>query len=298
MPCVYVCAVGSTLPVPLFVLLLHVSKLISGLLFSAAVVPIKQLIMHNLNAVLTLDDSTAGNVPAHLLRMVHEQSTAAIRRTKSDLLAMLVYVAAVECGFVTITHAADLNATHTAKPWASFHCDIVRKHCDRLPCDYRNETINGYLARLILLQLSERNGLLIARDIGDGLCVTFSVQLSNGEHLARSMYLSAGRYVLRTTFVEASFANCVQNLKELSYRVKNELFMPIRIALLTDELVFDECRKLFAGLLGLPNELLLKMLAMLTAEERKPIREASSVLKKLCDELSTSRQSAKKKRHT
>lgn len=281
--------------------LLHVSTLISGLLFfTAAVVPIKQQTVHNLNVVLTLDDSTATNIPAHLLRMVREQSAAAagIRRTKSDVLAMLVYVVALECGFVSVTHP-ELKSTQTvAKPWTSFHCDIVRQFCDCLPCDYRNDTINGYSARLVLLQLSERDCLLVARDIGDGLCITFSVCLSNGEQLARSLYLSAGRYVLRTQFVDASFGKCVQNLKELSYRVKNELFVPIRIGILTDKLVFVEWRGLFAGLMGLPNELLSKILSMMTIEERKPICEASSVLKELCDELSAARQSVKKPRIT
>lgn len=235
-----------------------------------------------------MDNSTSVEMPKHLIKLLYSANiiSGGARQTKTDVLASLVYVLGIECGFVTVSHS-NLNYTnYIAKSWASFDCMFAKQFCDQLPKFYRCESINGYETQLILYQLSHKIILFIAREIGDGLCITVNVTLSNGENFCRSLYLSTGRYVLKTQLKHESLsAKCFQNFNELSLRVKDVIFMPVRMALLADELVSYEYRGVFSGLLGLPNELLIKIYRMLAFEEKKHFGQSCVVLFKLFSSL-------------
>lgn len=250
----------------------------------------KQLL--DIKSVITVDNSTSVEIPKHLIKLFYSSNnneTGGVRQTKNDVLASLIYVLGIECGFVTLSHSNLNDTRNMAKSWASFHSIFVNQFCDQLPKSYRCDNINGYETQLILYQLSNKVCLFIAREIGDGLCITVHVTLSNGEHFCRSLYLSTGRYILRTQMNKSTLIKCFKNLYELSFRVKNYIFMPIRMALLTDELVSNECHGVFAGLLGLPNELLLKVFNMLTFEDRKNIRKTCIIFYQLFNLFDTNK---------
>lgn len=235
--------------------------------------------------MITLDNSTSVEIPRYLIKLFYSANKiCGNHRTKSDILAWLIYALALECGFVTLSHLNLNDERKMAKPWASYNNIFVNKFCDQLPSAYRCDNINGYETQLILYQLSNNKCYFIAREIGDGLCITLCVTLSNGEYFARSMYLSIGRYVIRTQWNnEKMLVKCFQNLKELSGRVKNEIYMPIRMALLADKLVTAHIRSLFAGLLGMPNELLLKLFTILSFDDRKNVSKSCNILGEIFD---------------
>ncbi|KAG4078737.1 hypothetical protein HA402_015327 [Bradysia odoriphaga] len=183
--------------------------------------------------MLLLEDGTFDELPTHIHRAL--ESLRKNRPSKMHILKVLVYIVSLESGFHTIDDSEPFNIAS-----GCFNIDNIKKNIGYVSDISQDDTV---LIKLSLTESStDNNYMLMTRDIGDALCITFSHQGQPG----KSIYLSASRYVLNAKLMEP--AKCLNNLKELSMKLKDFLFTPIR------NRHFESNNELFPSLNGLPPE--------------------------------------------
>lgn len=69
----------------------------------------------------------------------------------------------------------------------------------------------------------------------------------------RSLAISMNRYFVTSKLNPVNFPNCFRNLRELSVKVKNELFLPIR----NDIFSKSSCKSIYPSLHGIPDDCIL-----------------------------------------
>lgn len=196
--------------------------------------------MTNMHRLLLIEDSTKDEVPTHLATLLKILEPR--RPSRADILAIVVYAHALESGFYPsgIVQAGPRIETC----WSySFNTQFVQTFSSVLPDHYHGYDLGSYEFQLELFSHSRQFCLLLARETDDRLCINFIT-----EQRAHSVIvLPVSRYITRQSL--QSPAKCLQNVKELSMRLRGELFLPMRNAVLAAE------TSLYPGLLGLPVEL-------------------------------------------
>lgn len=186
--------------------------------------------------MLLLEDGTFHELPSHILQAL--EALRHKRPSKMHILRALVYIISLESGFHTLESTVNFNNKSGSFNIVNIKNNI--KFTDDIPQD---ETV---LIRLTLYDsTTDNNYKLLTREIGDGLCITFSYENQPG----KSIYLSASRYVLNATLKEPT--KCFNNLKELSFKLKDKIFTPIR-----NNILESNKNEAFAALTGLPSEVL------------------------------------------
>lgn len=183
--------------------------------------------------MLLLEDGTFDALPIHIHRAF--EALRYKRPSKMHILRALVFIISLESGFHTLHKVIDFN--HKTGCFNKINVEENIKFVCEISQD---ETV------LIKLGLNESENTykLLTREIGDALCITFSYQ----NHPGKSIYLSASRYVLNATLKEPT--KCFNNLKELSLKLKSNIFTPIRNYTLES----NNKNGAFADLIGLPSE--------------------------------------------
>lgn len=184
--------------------------------------------------MLLLEDGTFKELPEHI-----HQALASLRikrPSKMHILRALVYIVSLESGF----HTVDSTETFNNKS-GCFNIVNVKKYIGHVNDISQDETV---LIKLSLTDTSTDNNYfkLLTREIGDALCITFSC----GNQPGKSIYMSASRYVLNATLNEPT--KCLNNLKELSFKLKEFIFTPIRNNSLASN------NESYPSLIGLPSE--------------------------------------------
>lgn len=185
--------------------------------------------------ILLVDESTQTDIPQHLATLFKLLESK--RPTRSDILAVMVYAICLESGFCPYDSSSSF-----ATMWScSYHSKFVQEVAHVLPETFQNYENECIEFRLKLFGYSERVCLLLAREIGDALCVTFCLENRPG----KSICLPISRYIIHHTVRMG--AKCIKNTKELAFVVRDRLAMPIRnFALEVDGFPY-------AGLLGAPE---------------------------------------------
>lgn len=181
--------------------------------------------------MLLLEDGTFNELPTHIHRAF--ECLRNNRPNKMHILRALVYIVSLESGF----HIIDRTEIFNNKS-GCFNILNVKKNIKFVSEMSQDETV---LIKLALTE-TDNNYKLLTREIGDALCITFS----HGNNPGKSLYVSASRYVLNATLKEPS--KCFNNLKELSFKLKEFLFTPIRNCSL------ESNSESFPSLIGLPAE--------------------------------------------
>ncbi len=209
--------------------------------------------------MLLLEDGTFSALPTHIHQAF--KSLQNKRPNKMHILRVLVYIVSLESGF----HTVDRTEPFDYKS-GCFNIENVKKNIRFINEISQEETV------LIKLSLTEsttdNNYKLLTREIGDALCIT----LSNGNQPGKSIYLSASRYVLNATLKEP--AKCFNNLKELSFKLKELIFTPIRNRSL------ESNTESFPSLIGLPSEVVWMIF-------KKSNKESLQNLSKTCMQMNS-----------
>lgn len=221
----------------------------------------------DLHRLLLIEDSTRDEVPSHLVTLF--KALEPRRPSRADILAILVYAHALESGFYP--SGAVQIGPRIETCWSySFNTQFVKTFSSVLPDIYHGYDMGSYDFRLELFSHSRQFCLLLARETDDRLCINFIT-----EQRAHSVVvLPISRYIKRQSL--QSPAKCLQNVKELSMRLRGELFLPMRNAVLAVE------TSLYPGLLGLPGELQQTIMAYL---DSKALQQLAITCVSMCNQV-------------
>lgn len=183
--------------------------------------------------MLLLEDGTFNQLPTHIHRSF--ELVRNNRPSKMHILRALVYIVSLESGFHTVDRTEPFNNKS-----GCFNIENVKKNINFVSEISQDETV---LIKLALTDSDTDNSYkLMTREIGDALIITFSY----GNHSGKSYYLSASRYVLTATLKDPP--KCFYNLKELSFKLKENIFTPVR------NYSLESNNESFPSLIGLPSE--------------------------------------------
>lgn len=222
----------------------------------------------DVHRLLLIEDSTRDEVPTHLatlFRILEPQ-----RPSRADILAIVVYAHALESGFYPsgIVQAGPRIETC----WStSFNTQFVRTFSSVLPDHYHGYDPGSYEFRLELFCHSRQFCLLLVRETNDRLCINFITE----QRAHAVVVLPVSRYITRQSL--QSPAKCLQNVKELSVRLRGELFTPMRNAVLAAE------SSLYPGLLGMPAELQRMIIEYL---DLKSLQQLAITCLAMCNQVS------------
>lgn len=179
-------------------------------------------------------------MPTHLAKLFKILEPS--RPSRAEILAILIYALGLECGFYPSGTVQPGQRIETC--WSySFSNQFVRIFSTALPDNYHGYDADSYEFRLELFSHSQQICLLLIRETDDRLCINFITE----QKCHAVVVLPISRYITRQSL--QSPAKCLQNVKELSMRLRAELFLPMRNAVLATE------TGQYPGLLGIPEEL-------------------------------------------
>lgn len=200
----------------------------------------------NDSSPLTLDETTSEAFPKHLSNILERLNLKVT--TKYHIVMILIYTLAIECGFYPFQLMDRSNEDFLWKSNLTFSKKLMEKFSnyaeDLIPMDEQNYRIilgfSNFVVKLIL------NGTIS----GDLLIITFTIDAHQKEQ-GKSIVISVPRYLplplqnRQSTIGPSNF----RNLKELSFKMKEFVFVPIRSILLYYR---DDC--IYPHLLGIPAE--------------------------------------------
>lgn len=215
---------------------------------------------HNISCIFSyisvwlVEDTVTDARPAHLVALLG-QIAEEQRSSRPNILFHVIYAIALEMGFVCPASTAPPSIVLPSASWAfsfnrKFISCIVASHDRLLPIALYNADLGSFRIRIELFQLAAtgRQCILLARIIGDILCVTVHIERSPGAG-GYSVALSIPRYVSMVAGRERQPWKCLRNLRELSERLRGELYGPMRNYLLSETVGH------WPGLCGVPEEL-------------------------------------------
>ncbi|XP_017058240.1 protein nutcracker isoform X10 [Drosophila ficusphila] len=208
---------------------------------------------------LILEHASLESVPQHLEKLM-KQYQENRKMPAAEWLTLLIYLLALECGFVEEEiYAQKRHLLQPVPSFSSFHALNVRLLSEQ-PAHYEvcfNDSAYSMRLRTLLDKHASEEASLVAAlqtrlmaiTLGDQLMVTLS-PAPPSKQPGYSISLSIGRYVLSVQAKNKPVYHRFRKLDELSYQLKQNVFQPMR----AQQLMQME-NKLQPSLLGLPNEL-------------------------------------------
>ncbi|XP_053689800.1 protein nutcracker [Sabethes cyaneus] len=223
----------------------------------------------NLKSELLVEDSTKSQLSFYLDRLLQRfihQCPDKLEISQFDILLMAMYCISLETGFIPWGHRVVEEDQQTFRArYPSFDRRVLFTFSTLVPSNFYNRTSRSYRLNLYL-QGSEHQCVLVGIRSGDFLCTTFSVP-KRIDVSGRSILLPVARYVPVVNLPKLNLS--CQNLKELSAKLKNNIFLPIR-----DELCIDAKIIMYPSLNGLPDEVVAILLQYL--DKKAALRVAAS----------------------
>lgn len=209
-------------------------------------------------SVILIEDSTLNEIPVHLEKILKNVITQT-KPSQSDLLFSVLYGIALEVGF--ICDEKNLTSTNVVihHNWSfTFNNELTEKY-SQLPTNWCQ--FDGLIntIQLTMPNINKESYNMMSLKSGDFIIVTL-VPPQNSQRPKNSVCLSISRYVPLQNYKEIS--RCFRNLKELTIKVKNELFLPLR----NDIYLTAQC--LNPSLLGVPQEVLYCILRYLNQSNK------------------------------
>ncbi|KAJ9598989.1 hypothetical protein L9F63_010583 [Diploptera punctata] len=219
---------------------------------------------------LVVEESSSFQIP-HTLEvkissLIMERNESDSNNMSMDLLVVVIYELMIEAGFTPI-NAPPINSDKDKKA-ASQYISTQNMQCYRnLPQNWKQNQI--YVMSFVLLPFNEKYKCrLIAVPCGDSLIANAIVDTYVGEKLIkdRCICFKILDYVINPN--SSKHAEKFVNLKDLSYKFKDGITSPIRCEILTNEGAVNP------SLLGLPDEIKLKILGNLPVKDIKNISKS------------------------
>ncbi|XP_058464670.1 uncharacterized protein LOC131438579 [Malaya genurostris] len=223
----------------------------------------------NLNDKLLVEDSTKSELSKYLFRLLQRfirQYQHELEINQFDLLLMTIYCISLEVGFIPWGHRLEENGKLLQSRYPSYDYRIVSLFSTIVPTNFYNRTSRSYRLNFYL-QGSTQKCILVGIKSGDFLCLTFNVP-SLANISGKSVLLPVARYVPLINFHKLNLS--CQNLKELSHKLKNCIFVPIR-----DAVCLDTKITMYPSLNGLPDEVV-AMLFVKYLDKKATLRMANS----------------------
>lgn len=244
-------------------------------------------------SVLLLEDSTSEKFPDYVNLLLSKIDIKNL--SQGELLSILIYCIALETGFASITAIKALNNNDNDNDqdnmmkmkskyclntyWGySFHLQNIMILCS-LPTfninenNYRSSDENVIKNKIALYDYSNIECLLICIQCGEYLICTLTP--NNNNSLGKSLCLSISRYV--QPIKKLNLTKRFKNLKELSFLLKDQLFIPIR-----NYLMSEDSQSYYPGLNGLPSQILSIILNNLSLHDIQQLSKTCLKLRNEC----------------
>ncbi|KAH8239235.1 hypothetical protein KR032_002196, partial [Drosophila birchii] len=207
---------------------------------------------------LLLEHTSLESVPQQLKNLTDQSKDRKI--SSAEWLTLLIYVLALECGFVEEeVYAQKRHLLQPVPVFSSFHAPNVRLLSEQIVnyvCLFNDTAFSIRLRTLLdryapedVTVVAALQSRLMAIILGDQLMVTLS-PAPPSKLPGYSISLSIGRYVLNIQAKNKPIYQRFRKLDELSYQVKQNLFQPMR-----SQQLMKLNQTLQPSLQGLPNEL-------------------------------------------
>lgn len=233
----------------------------------------------NLNCLL-LADTTADCTPVHVQKLLQHFDNTQL--THGELLFLLVYIVALESGFVAqADYEEEQFYLDTLDANSSFHSKNVLRLSYLKPAYTRSDDLRRFTLKLHTLVAIEcvnsdqLYSLLIGFVMGDLLIITLS-PANSSESKGFSCALSIGRYVLSIQAKNKPLYKRFSKLQELTNILREQLFVPMRC----QQLNWLNCI-IYPSLDGLPAELYDNILKYLTKNQLKILANVNKSLNNL-----------------
>lgn len=231
----------------------------------------------NLNCLL-LADTNAECTPVHVENLLQHFDNAT-QLTSGELLFLLVYIVAIESGFVPQTDYEGekfcLKALHAT---SSFHSKNVLHLSHLKPAYTRSEDLRRFtlkLHSLVAVDYTNEDHLysfLLGFVMGDLLIVNLT-PANSMEGKGYSHALSIGRYILSIQYKNKSLCQRFNKLQELTSTLRDQLFVPMRC----QQLNWLNCF-IYPSLNGMPAELYDHILKHLNQNQLKILANVNKSL--------------------
>ncbi|XP_055625617.1 uncharacterized protein LOC129768175 [Toxorhynchites rutilus septentrionalis] len=206
---------------------------------------------NDLKLGVLVEDSTKSQLSKYLARLLQhftQRYQHEVEISSFDLLFMVIYCLALETGFIPEGHVLE-DAQGVLRP--GFDRRLMHIFSAIVPSNLYDRVNRSYRLDVYLPGI-EDNCALVGIKSGDFLCLTFTI-LQRSDMLSQSILLPVSRYIPIINFQKLNIS--CQNLKDLSCRVKNNIFIPIR-----DALCQASSPSLYPSLIELPDEVLVILL--------------------------------------
>lgn len=203
----------------------------------------------DLNVELLVEDSTKSQLSKYLARLLQHfvrRYQKEIEISAFDFLFMTVYSVALETGFIPEGHRILYMSSRLQPIFASYDSNVSWLFSGIVPENYYSRSSRSYRLDLHLLGSDERCSLVGIKS-GDLLILTFTAP-HRKDAPGQSIILPVARYIPLVNLYKLGL--CFQNLKELSLKLKNSLFIPIRVTLCEDQNAI-----MYPSFGGLPDEI-------------------------------------------
>ncbi|KAI8039359.1 protein nutcracker-like isoform X18 [Drosophila gunungcola] len=232
---------------------------------------------------LILEHANLESVPEHLEKLM-KQYEENRKMPAAEWLTLLIYLLALECGFVEEEiYAQKRHLLQPVPSFSSFHALNVRLLSEQ-PAKYEvlfNDTAYSMRLRTLLDKHAPGETSLVAAlqtrlmaiTLGDQLMVTLS-PVPPSKQPGYSISLSIGRYVLSIQAKNKPVYHRFRKLNELSFELKQNVFQPMR----SQQLMQME-HKLQPSLLGLPDELYHEIFRHLNKSQLNVVAKVNRQLK-------------------
>lgn len=209
----------------------------------------------NLKSELLVEDSTKSQLSFYLDRLLQrfiQQYRDELDINQFDILLIVLYCVSLETGFILWGHQIVEKDQQIFRPrYPTFDQRVLSVFSSIVPINFYNRTSRSYRLDLNLQGLKHRCVLTGIRS-GDLLCTTFSVP-ERTDIPGRSISLPVARYVPLVNLQKLNLS--CQNLKELSTKLKTNIFLPIRDAFCIDANII-----MYPSMNGLPDEVVAMLL--------------------------------------
>ncbi|XP_034657003.1 protein nutcracker [Drosophila subobscura] len=237
----------------------------------------------NTEPPLDVEHATPEDVPLHMRQLLALCESEDRKIAPAELLLLLIYLVAMECGFVEVeTYSQKRHKLQPVPAFSSFHAGNVRL-LSLEPPHYSvgfNDTVFSFKLRTLHdKHTTEEAALVIAMEsrlravhLGDELMVSLSPPVSS-KLPGYSTALTIARYVLNIQAKGKPIFNRFRKLDNLSYQLKQNLFHPMR----TQQLGQIN-QQLQPSLTGLPEELYQEIFRYLNRTQLKTVGKVNSLL--------------------
>ncbi|XP_011181585.1 protein nutcracker [Zeugodacus cucurbitae] len=195
--------------------------------------------------------------------------------SQAHYLFLAVYVIALQTGFIPQSFFVNrLRGLLPLDSWSTSQTSNVKICCSQPPTYHHDSPHESYFTENFISAFNSKEedklkSQLIAIVTGDFMIVTLSPH-SSARILGHSSCLSIGRYVIDQSQCKKTLDNCYQKLDQLQFQLRNELFVPIRMAQLSILGAFP-----LPTFMGIPRELRFEIYKYLNSKELLRLRRVS-----------------------